>query len=277
MVQKYLNFRERSELARPTSATYPMMAGEYLRRCTKRSLSLGSGMTNQTEPASEFPRRVRALITYVHPFRMIDSNAFDPWSASIEQVNCGTWDYVKLHEIAGGIDVGLPPPYHMLIGRDGALALPPIPKLRSDQEAVEFFNRCLAGLLLGGIYCEAIGLDNLEFGSVIDWKYIRSSGGRAATNRFHELIRRRMAPPIEAILLMEPRTLAFDALAEAARIGFRLLKMVPHLSPEFLLKGVSGIARRDWGIGLSNFWITTEQLTELLMAAGRSCACEIGR
>jgi hypothetical protein len=221
-------------------------------------------MPNQTEPASEFPRRVAALITYVHPFRMIDGKALDPWSASIEQVNRGTWDYVKLHEIAGGIDVGLPPPYHMLIGRDGALALPPIPKLRSDQQAVEFFNRCLAGLLLGGVYCEAIGLDNLEFGSIIDWKYIRSYGGRAASNRFHELIRRRMAPPIEAILLMEPRTLDFDVLAGAARAGFALLKMVPHLSPEFLLKGVSGIARRDWGIGLSNLWITIEQLTESL-------------
>jgi hypothetical protein len=30
----------------------------------------------------------------------------------------------------------------MLIGRDGALALPPIPELRSDQRVVEFFNLC---------------------------------------------------------------------------------------------------------------------------------------
>src|SRR5205814_2165744 len=36
------------------------------------------------------------------------------------------------------------------------------------------------------------------------------------------------------------------------------------LSPEFLLKGVSGIARRDWGVALSNLWITIEQLTEVL-------------
>ena len=53
-------------------------------------------------------------------------------------------------------------------------------------------------------------------------------------------------------------------MAEAARAGFTLLKMAPHLSPESFLKGVSGIARRDWGIGLSNLWITIEQLTESL-------------
>lgn len=221
-------------------------------------------MPKPPKPGEEFPRRVRALITYVHPFRIINSKTLDPWSASIDQVNCRTWDYVQLHEIAGGIDVGLPPPYHMLIGRDGALALPPIPELRSDQQAVEFFNRCLASLLLGGVYCEAIGLDHVEFGSIIDWKYIRSHGGQTATNRFHNLIRMRMAPPIEAIALMEPRTLEFETLIAAARAGFCLLKLLPYVSPEFLLKGVSGIARRDWGMGLSNLWITIEQLTESL-------------
>jgi hypothetical protein len=219
--------------------------------------------TSDGRPAA-FPRRVAAMITYLHPFRMIESEALDKWSASIEQVNRHDWEYVKLHEISGGIDVGLPAPYHMLIGRDGALALPPIAELRSDQQAVEFFNRCLAALLLGGVYCAAVTLDNLEFGSIIDWKYIRLHGEQAGANHFHKLIRMRMAPPIDAIRLMDPPTLDFEVLRQAAKEGFALLKSVPRLSPEFLLKGVSGIARRDWGVGLSNLWITIEQLTETL-------------
>lgn len=48
------------------------------------------------------------------------------------------------------------------------------------------------------------------------------------------------------------------------RTGISLLKDVPQLSPEFLLKGVSGFARRDWGMALSNLWITIEQITEFL-------------
>lgn len=212
----------------------------------------------------DFPRRIPAMITYLQPFRMVSSASIEAWAASIEQINTYSWDYVKLHEIAGGIDVGLPAPYHMLVGRDGALALPPIPELRNDQNAVEYFNRCLAALLLGGIYCEAIRLDNLEFGSIIDWKYIRSRGGTNGVNRFHELIRKCMAPPIEAIMLESPTALEFSKIQKAARTGFAILDMVKQLSPELLLKGVSGIARRDWGLGLSNLWITIEQLTEVL-------------
>lgn len=211
-----------------------------------------------------FPRRIPAMITYLQPFRMVSSPSLEAWSASIEQINMFSWDYVKLHEIAGGINVGLPAPYHMLVGRDGALALPPIPELRNDQNAVEYFNRCLAALLLGGIYCEAIRLDNLELGSIIDWKYIRSYGGTNGINRFHELIRKCMAPPIEAIMLEFPTTLEFGKIQKAARTGFAILDMAKQLSPELLLKGVSGIARRDWGVGLSNLWITIEQLTEAL-------------
>jgi hypothetical protein len=213
---------------------------------------------------SQFPRRVAAMVVYLHPFRMVASTTLSEWTASIEQINQRDWDYVKLHEIAGGIDVGLPGPYHMLVGRDGALALPPLPQLRSDQQAVEFFNRCLAAFLLGGVYCTAVKLDHLEFGSVIDWKYIRSHSGQAGANGFHKLIRMRMAPPLDAIALTNPPILDVDTLRKAARDGFALLDSVPQLSPEFLLKGVSGIARRDWGVALSNLWITIEQLTEAL-------------
>lgn len=212
----------------------------------------------------QFPRRVAAMVIYLHPFRMIESEALEEWTTSIEQINRRGWDYVKLHEIAGGIDVGLSSPYHMLVGRDGALALPPIPQLRSDQQAVEFFNRCLASFLLGGIYCTAVSLDHLEFGSIIDWKYIRSHSEQSGANHFHRLVRMQMAAPIDAIALKNPSTLHFDALQKANKHGFALLKSVPQLSPEFLLKGVSGIARRDWGVALSNLWITVEQLTEAL-------------
>jgi hypothetical protein len=75
--------------------------------------------------ASQIPRRVAALVVYLDPFRLIQSKTLEEWSASIEQINRSDWDYVKLHEIAGGLDVGLPDPYHVLVGRDGALALPP--------------------------------------------------------------------------------------------------------------------------------------------------------
>ncbi|WP_152536401.1 hypothetical protein [Sphingobium sp. C100] len=206
-------------------------------------------------------RRVPCLIAYLNPFRMVEAETLTSWDATITQINEHSWDYAALHEMVGGLDVGLVAPYHLVVARDGALALPPIEGLRSDQNAVEFFNRCLAALLIGGIYCEAITPDGLDLGSIIDWKYVRSHRyGFAAPNRFHEQIRYGKASAIEAIALYRPRTVAFDALQSAMATGLEVLNLIPALRGEYLLKGTTGVARRDWGAALANLWIAVEQL-----------------
>jgi hypothetical protein len=48
------------------------------------------------------------------------------------------------------------------------------------------------------------------------------------------------------------------------KLGLGVFDSVPSLSGEFLLKGVSGIARRDWGAALTNLWIVIEQITSFL-------------
>ena len=159
------------------------------------------------------------------------------------------------------LDVGLDAPYHLVVTRDGALALPPIESLQVDHATVEFFNRCLAGFLIGGVYCEAISADSLDLGFVIDWKYVRSHRtGQAAPNRFHEQIRYRKASALEAIMLMDARTVRFSDLAAAMKTGLSVLDQITRLRGDLLLKGVTGIARRDWSAGLSNLWIVIEQI-----------------
>jgi len=173
------------------------------------------------------PRSTR-WFTYLQPFRIVADDGDQSWNVTIEQVNRGIWDYVKLHEIVGGIDVGLESPYHMIVCFDGGLALPPIPELRSVPRAVEFFNRCLGALLLGGIYCEAVTLDHVETGRILDWKYLRASGlGNSLASQFHATIRMRMAPPIHAIELLSPRRIPFARLETAAKDGFSVLSIVP--------------------------------------------------
>ena len=49
-------------------------------------------------------RRVPCLIAYLDPFRIVETDTLAPWQVSIEDVNTLNWDYVKLHEIVGGID-----------------------------------------------------------------------------------------------------------------------------------------------------------------------------
>lgn len=210
-------------------------------------------------------RQVPAMVAYISPFRLVNGPESQPWTITIDQVNKGGWDYVALHELVGHVDVGLTPPYHMVVARDGAVALPPIPDLRDHQEAVEFFNRCFAALLLGGVYCEAIGLDGLDFGTVFDWKFIRSHGqGTAEPNRLHHQFRMNGGSPLDTIALMNPRAIAAEDLVKAIDVGRSVLGRVPEVSGEFLLKGVTGYAKRDWGTALANLWIVVEQLASHL-------------
>jgi hypothetical protein len=218
-----------------------------------------------TDDESLAKRRVPCMVAFIHPFRIVNASESPPWDVTVEDVNRHAWDYVALHELVGGANVGLPEPYHMLVSRDGGVALPPLPQLRNDQEAVEFYNRCFAAMLLGGVYCEAISLDGLDFGSIIDWKYVRvHTSAPAAANRFHQLIRLQRASAYEAIALSAPRTVLVTDLCAAVTVGRAILDAVPELSGEFLLKGVTGIARRDWGAALANLWIIIEQISSRL-------------
>ena len=228
-------------------------------------------------------RRVPCLVAFLHPFRLVDGPTSPEWNVSLDQVNTATWDYVALHQIVGGIDVGLEPPYHMVVCRDGALALPPTTALRRGQAAIELFNQCLAAILLGGVYCEAISSDGLDFGSILDWQYVRvTSYAPGAANRFHFSLRGQYASPLDAIALNDARRITISELVEAAQKGRYVLEKLPSIGGEFLLKGVTGYARRDWGTALANLWIVVEQLTthlwtDRIIAKARKSSLVSGR
>jgi hypothetical protein len=148
-------------------------------------------MTKVTDmPNTDVPKLIPALVAFLHPFTIVLEDDEEEWETNIEEINTHSYDYVRLHRITGGIDVGLPAPYHMLVGYDGALALPPIENLLSVSKAVEFFNRRLAELLVGGIYCEAVSPEDLDTASILDWKYIRIHGQtRGFVGQYHLTIR----------------------------------------------------------------------------------------
>ena len=210
-------------------------------------------------------RRVPCMAAFLSPFRIINAPDSPPWAPTIDDVNRRRWNYAELHRLVGGVDVGLPAPYHMVVARDGAVGLPVLRSTQDISSAAEHFNRCFAALLLGGVYCDAINPDGLEFGFVLDWKYLRlQSGSQAAPNVFHRHVRMQMAAPIEAIRLVQPRVIEMATIESAMRAGRSVLERVPEISPEFLLKGVTAVARRDWAAALSSLWIVIEQITSHL-------------
>jgi hypothetical protein len=208
-------------------------------------------------------RRVPCMVAFLRPFRLVNGPHSAKLELDISDINKRRWDYVELHRMVGGIDIGLPPPFHMTVFRDGALGLPVLPQFRTITAGVEFINRSLSALLLGGIYCEAIGLDALDFGSIIDWTYLRVAT-TARANTFHHHVRLKNATALEAIALLEPPSVAVDELSEAMAAGRRIMEVVPELSGEFLLKGVTALTRHDSGAALSNLWIVIEQVSSNL-------------
>lgn len=48
------------------------------------------------------------------------------------------------------------------------------------------------------------------------------------------------------------------------KTGLATLKRLVPIRGEYLLRGATGLARRDWGSALANLWIITEQLLEAL-------------
>jgi hypothetical protein len=212
-------------------------------------------------PNTEVPRLIPALVAFLHPFTIVLKDDEEEWETSIEEINTHSYDYVRLHRITGGIDVGLPAPYHMLVGYDGALALPPIEDLRSVSKVVEFFNKRLAELLVGGIYCEVVSPEDLDTAKILDWTYIRIQGQtQGFVGQYHFTIRLMNASPMHSINLLSPRQIRYSELVTAIQAGNTILNNVPELSADFLLRGVSSLVKRDWSSALSSLWTVDEQI-----------------
>src|SRR6202011_1939766 len=86
----------------------------------------------------------------------------------------------------------------------------------------------------------------------------------ARANMFHHHVRLKNATALDAIALLEPPSVAVNELSEAMAAGRRLMEVVPELSGEFLLKGVTALTRHDSGAALSNLWIVVEQVSSNL-------------
>ncbi|TPW34423.1 hypothetical protein [Oecophyllibacter saccharovorans] len=216
---------------------------------------------------------VSCFIIYLHPFRLIETEDDPVKETTYNQVKNQSWNAKDLTKVIGALEVNIEAKVstQLFVARDGGLALPRLEQLSNTQAVVGKFNLCLAGALLGGIYCQAITPDSLEAGAI---KYYASSKQKymsgewqapAAANIFHRQIRFGLASPIEAgALRAPPRVTNFFELKQAIQVGLQILAAVPPVQGEYLLKGVTSFVRLDWGEALANFWIVVEQLISFL-------------
>jgi hypothetical protein len=75
--------------------------------------------------------------------------------------------------------------------------------------------------------------------------------GTAAFERVFPGARARVYPELESPYICPLCGKPFPRAALADHAGRGVLERIPEISPEFLLKGVTGVARRDWAAALN--------------------------
>jgi hypothetical protein len=205
-----------------------------------------------------------ALIAYLQPFRIIENNELK-WECTVEQVNDGSYDSGKLARIVGSIDVGLPKPYCLHVGLDGALILPRIDQLDPYERAADFLNGFLAALTIGGALCGAVGPDDIELCHVIDNKVAWYFGpGQTFSSLLHGGFKYKSAGHIMPIMLVNPSKIDFGEIVEAHAKGQNIVSRASIVSPEFVTRGLSAFRARTWGACVAELWVVVEQLTTVL-------------
>jgi hypothetical protein len=96
----------------------------------------------------------------------------------------------------------------------------------------------------------------------------------------HYSIRTKHAGALQAIELRKPEVVLKKELLRAESIGHSVLKSLPNVKPEFILRGVSSAVRLEWAQALVELWTVVEQLVEEMwkrhiIQAGRKPTCKI--
>jgi hypothetical protein len=220
--------------------------------------------------------QIPALITYLSPFRIVENDGVT-WTCTLKEVNSGTYDGGKLATLVGSIDVGLTPPLCLHVGLDGALVLPVTDTLLPAERAADYFNRFLAQICLGGIYSHAVMPEDIESCDVLDgriaWYF---NPGKSFRSLLHGGLKYKTAGSIMSIVVLEPQKIHFSDLVEAHFKGHSILSRASSLTPEFLIRGVTGLKGRSWNYALAELWVCVEQMTTILWKRSLETKAGIG-
>lgn len=137
----------------------------------------------------------------------------------------------------------------------------------SINDLILIYNNLLCSILLGGIYVEAIDSKDIVSGSLHNSNMIWPVNlGESLSANMHGRLRMKLSNNMESIFLMGAcdNSKSVRELHDAVNHGNHLLKMVPNLSPYYLIHGISELSHRNWSSATSSLWINAEQLTDFI-------------
>lgn len=195
-------------------------------------------------------------------FHLFVQDPDDDWSPTLEQVNAGTYDPLKLKRVSFYLDVGLPHGNPMGFGFDGSMIIPRNPHLRSADDAVDEFNRVVAALLIGGLRLHQVVSENLAFGSLYATGYYRYEHPHGILPTLHQAWGEAAAGGYLSIdLLHPPRVSKADTVA-ALDAGRPVLAAAYRIDPATLVMAFSHHVATEYRNSLVYSWLIVEQLVK---------------
>lgn len=215
---------------------------------------------------NEIPEGTPLIMAASAPLKLFAKDGRDRWNPTLEQINGGTYDYLKLNRVSGFID-GNVPPYAMLVGFDGTLALPAFPEFAQHDKALKIFNRVLLEMLLGGIYTEAAAPADIFHGVLYNTGYVRIFANAGETAKLHSALRDRSASSTENIRLLDLKPTTVLNLEKAVKRGRMIVSKCDPLSHEIVLAGCSHYVAGALAEALTCLWTSIEQLVSRMWRA----------
>ncbi len=204
-------------------------------------------------------------VGYISPFTIIVPDGEIPLKLTEDEINSNSYNHGRLCRIVSMLSLPELNKLKMLICYDGAFAFPKISKYNDKGFIVDFFNRLLCKLLLGGFYCEAVDTRDIVHGHLYKKRAIWPVDlGESASSHLHSKLRMRVASLLDTIELSNPNFLYLSQFHQMLEKGDQILTALPNLTPTFLIRGVTELKYRNWSSALANLWITAEQLTDKL-------------
>lgn len=224
----------------------------------------------EQEPPSEWKdpdegRYSHCLLAFLTPARIFNDSSARDWDVTIDQVNNGSYDAIRLHRVVTSVPFGNTSFSFVEFCVDGGMVIPALPEYRDKTVALSILNDFLCCLLFGGLYCEAVEPADLLFARRYNTFYVKHFGlGQSPRARLATSLREKSAGPLEAISLFEPEVVDPIELHRAYSKGVDSLGHLVGVSKDLLISACSAFVREKYGESLSITWTSTEQILDLL-------------
>lgn len=209
----------------------------------------------------------QAWVTYLHPFTVVRPDSEPDFTVPLDQINANSYNHGKLCEVVTTLPLDALSPLAVLVCFDGALAIPRIRLLGTEDSVLNHFNRILCALLLGGVLCEAVDRRDIVWGELHECRLIWPvNPGESLNSHIHCQLRMRMASSFDTIRLSTPHNVAVSTFLTAFQQGAAVLESLGGFTSTFLLRGFTALRYHNWSDALANLWICVEQLTSTMWA-----------